>query len=290
MRTFLKTIVCVSLVSALWACDDGGSDPGADDGVVGAGGEGGGAGGQGGGAGGQGGQGAAGGGEGGQGGGEGGQGGGEGGQGGGEGGQGGAVGGQGGGEGGQGGAVDPMDCTAACARLADCSAGEDWCPDLGPEDADAVIGGCLTGCTGDVAGLINGSASCDDFMLLVISFSPEFAENCGQPPPDGLDQNCLDVYDATCAKYGSCNVLVDDGSGNMVAFGDVCEGGRGAVVNGLIPCGSEGDDYSNDGAVDACIAAIGATQCGDICSGDPVGPPAACDGVLTAEAASFECE
>lgn len=227
---------------------------------------------------------------GGEGGGVGGQGGGQGGQGGGVGGQGGGEGGQGGGQGGAGGMVDPMDCNAACARLADCSAGEDWCPDLSAEDSDDVIAGCLTGCTGDVAGLINGSASCDDFMLLVISFSPEFAENCGQPPPEDVDQNCLDVYDATCAKYGDCNVVVDDGQGNMVAFSDVCEGGRGAIVNGLIPCGGEMDDYSDDAAVDACIAAIGATQCGDICSGDPVGPPPACDGVLVVEDASQQCE
>ncbi|MGK0362522.1 MAG: hypothetical protein ACI9U2_004843 [Bradymonadia bacterium] len=212
---------------------------------------------------------------------------------GGAGGQGGAVGGEGGeggGAGGQGGAVDPMDCDAACARVADCSAGEDWCPDLNADDSDDIIAGCLTTCTGDVAGLINGSASCDDFMVLLISFSPEFAENCGQPPPEGLDQNCLDVYDATCAKYGSCNVLVDDGQGNMVAFGDVCEGGRGAIVNGLIPCGGENDDYTDDGAVAGCVAAIGAAACGDICSGEPVGPPAACDGVLVAEASSFECD
>jgi hypothetical protein len=192
------------------------------------------------------------------------------------------------GVGGMGGNVDPMSCEAACQRLANCAAGDDWCPDLGPEDADTVAAGCLTTCTPDLAAFITDQ--CDDFMMVVLSFSEEFAEACNQPPPDDLEPNCLEVYDATCDRYSECGVVVDDGMGGTISFADVCGPGRNAIEQGLIPCGGEMDDYTNDAAVDACVAAIRATDCEKICGNDPVGPPEECAGVLVAEAAVLMCE
>jgi len=106
-----------------------------------------------------------------------------------------------------------------------------------------------------------------------------FVLGCGGGSTDRTTAACQRIYDASCAKFVQCKVLVPGANAQITAA--ACSQGRADGVKSCVMDDGAGIMGATDMQVDACVQGLAAFSCTDICSGQIPMDPAACSAIDT---------
>ena len=91
-------------------------------------------------------------------------------------------------------AVEGSPCERACGSIADCSAGDDFCPGIDAEGRDTFYDGCLVQCEGlpALADTVNGMDSCEERVNFLRAANAVFRDTCDGPPSEAECEAALE--------------------------------------------------------------------------------------------------